>query len=54
MGQEKGHNPTLYSILMGVGWIGGGIVGGLIGLVLAIMIDNGNGGDLPGLVFVIV
>lgn len=53
MAQEKGHSFSLYSILMGTGWIGGGIVGGVIGLVLAIMIDNGNGGDLPGLVFVI-
>lgn len=53
MVQEKGYNGTPYAIGMGAGWIGGGIIGGIIGLVLAIMIDDGGNGDLPGLVFVI-
>ena len=45
--------PLIYMIGTALN-VGFGIVGGLIGLVLAIMIDNGNGnGDLPGLVFVI-
>lgn len=56
MAQEKGHNPTLYSILMGAGWIGGGIVGAVIGLLLGILFTdaNGNGnGDAVGLAFAI-
>lgn len=45
MVKEKGHNPLPYQIFMAVGWIGGEIVGGLLGFFLAIVlgIDNGDG-----------
>ncbi|MGI8979320.1 MAG: hypothetical protein ACR2FY_08850 [Pirellulaceae bacterium] len=42
MVQEKGRNPLLYQVLMAVGWIGGEIVGGVAGAVLAAVVSNGN------------
>ncbi|MFN0020240.1 MAG: hypothetical protein ACKVP0_18415 [Pirellulaceae bacterium] len=43
MVQEKGHSPLPYQIMMGIGWIGGGLIGGVIGFVLAAMvIDDGD------------
>ena len=42
MVKEKGHNPLPYQIFMAVGWIGGEIVGGVVGLIVAGVLSNGN------------
>jgi hypothetical protein len=43
MVQEKGHNPMPYQVMMGIGWIGGGIIGGVCGFVLGVLlIDDGD------------
>ena len=48
MVKEKGHNPLPYQIFMAVGWIGGEIIGGALGLFLAIVL-NVEDGDVVGL-----
>lgn len=42
MVQEKGRNPLLYQVLMAVGWIGGEVIGGIIGVMAAILLSDGN------------
>lgn len=48
MVKEKGRDPLLYQVLMGVGWIGGGIIGGVGCAILAGVVSNGDG-DAIGL-----
>lgn len=42
MVQEKGRNPMPYQVMMGVGWIGGALIGGICGLVVGVLIDDGG------------
>ena len=52
MVQEKGRNPLPYQVLMAVGWIGGEIIGGVVGFLLAIAISNGND-DVAGILITV-
>lgn len=42
MVKEKGHNPLPYQIFLAVGWIGGEIIGGLLGFFAAMLLGVGN------------
>ena len=42
MVKEKGRDPLIYQVLMALGWIGGEIIGGVGGAILAGILSNGN------------
>jgi len=42
MVREKGRDPLLYQVLMAVGWVGGEVIGGVAGAILAGILSNGD------------